>query len=111
MHPSWSSLPNLPLPFDRESILSVKNPTTLVVMKFVFLDSFLVFTFLSSLSGLIILTFYLRTTFLILTFLLTSHQRREPRTTRRGITRGWPTQTGLQYDLHLLRIRNPQVRT
>ena len=51
-----------------------------LVMKFIFLDSFLVFTFLSSLSGLIILTFFLWTTFLILIRLLTSHQERESRT-------------------------------
>ena len=45
-------------------------------MKFVFLDSFLVFTLRSSLSGPITLTFCLWTTLLTLIFLLTSHQKK-----------------------------------
>ena len=45
-------------------------------MKFGFLDSFLVFTILSFLSGLIIPTSSSWTTFLILIYLLTSHQRK-----------------------------------
>ena len=46
------------------------------VMKFDFLDSFLVFIILSFLSGPITLTSFLRTTFLILICLLTSHQKK-----------------------------------
>ena len=76
-------------------------------MKFVFLDSFLAFMILSFLTGLIILTFFLWTTFLIPIFLLTSHQGREPRTTKDGINRGWPTRTSLRYGLHLLKTRSP----
>ena len=80
-------------------------------MKFNFLDSFLVFMISSFLSGLIILTSSLQTTFLILICLLTSHQGREPRTTKHGITHGQPTRTSLQYGLHLPKTQNPQVHT
>ena len=69
------------------------------------------FTISSVLFGLIILTFFLQTTFLILILSLISHQRREPRTTKDGISRGQPTQTGLRYDLRLPKILNPPVCT
>ena len=57
------------------------------------------------------LTFFLQTTFLTLIFSLTSHQGREPRTAKYGITHGQPNQTSLRYNPHLPKTQSPPTRT
>ena len=83
-------------------------------MKFDFLDSFLAFTILSFLTGLIILILF-QMDYLSYPHFLTNFtfhtKERGPGTTKHGITHGQPTQTSLRYGLHLPKTRSPPART